>query len=123
MSIEIRILRGSDEINAGFNVFLRAMVGLPRHDVDATEITKEGRYLGAFDGDTVVGSADSYTSWLTVPGGRRVPHAAVTHVGVLPTHTRRRIVTAIAIGIATASAIEVTMAIAAIADVSAATAM
>ncbi len=95
MSIEIRTLLGSDEINAGFDVFLRAMVGLPAHDVDATEITEKGRYLGAFDGDTVVGSADSYTSWLTVPGGRRVPHAAVTHVGVLPTHTRRGIVTAL----------------------------
>ncbi|GAA2607139.1 GNAT family N-acetyltransferase [Paractinoplanes durhamensis] len=92
MSIEFRDLRTPEEVNAGFRVFLRAMVGLPFRDLDATELTEPGRYLGAADGDTIVGSADSYTSWLVVPGGARVPHAAVTHVGVLPTHRRRGIV-------------------------------
>nr|BFE59511.1 GNAT family N-acetyltransferase [Dactylosporangium thailandense] len=92
MSIHIRPLTTPDEVNAGFRVFLRAMVGLPLRDLDATELTEPGRYLGAVDGDVVVGSADSYTSWLIVPGGARVSHAAVTHVGVLPTHRRRGIV-------------------------------
>ncbi|MEV8517318.1 GNAT family N-acetyltransferase [Dactylosporangium sp. NPDC051484] len=92
MSIDIRSLTTPEEVNAGFRVFLRAMVGLPLRDLDATELTEPGRYLGALDGDVVVGSADSYTSWLVVPGGARVSHAAVTHVGVLPTHRRRGIV-------------------------------
>lgn len=92
MSIEIRALTTPEEVNAGFRVFLRAMVGLPFRDIDATEITETGRYLGAFDGGDVVGGADSYTSWLVLPGGTRVPHAAVTHIGVLPTHRRRGIV-------------------------------
>ncbi|WP_432974954.1 GNAT family N-acetyltransferase [Dactylosporangium sp. CA-233914] len=92
MSIEIRPLSTPSEVNAGFRVFLRAMVGLPFRDLDATQLTDPGRYLGALDGDEVVGSADSYTSWLVVPGGARIPHAAVTHVGVLPTHRRRGIV-------------------------------
>ncbi|HVV12633.1 GNAT family N-acetyltransferase [Amycolatopsis sp.] len=90
--IEIRTLATAGEVNAGFRVFLRAMVGLPFRDVDATGITDPGRYLGALDGADVVAGADSYGSWLAVPGGARVPHAAVTHVGVLPTHRRRGIV-------------------------------
>ncbi|MGK5683943.1 GNAT family N-acetyltransferase [Actinoplanes sp. URMC 104] len=92
MSIEIRPLTTPDEVNAGFGVFLRAMVGLPFRDLDAGELTEPGRYLGAVEAGQVVASADSYTSWLVVPGGARVPHAAVTHVGVLPTHRRRGIV-------------------------------
>ena len=90
--IEIRPLTTAEEVNAGFRVFLRAMVGLPFRDVDAAEVTEPGRFLGALDGAEVVGSADSYAGWLVVPGGARVPHAAVTHIGVLPTHRRRGIV-------------------------------
>jgi predicted acetyltransferase len=90
--IRIRQLVTPDEVGAGFRVFLRAMVGLPFRDLDATELTEPGRYLGALDGQEIVGGADSYTSWLVVPGGARVPHAAVTHIGVLPTHRRRGIV-------------------------------
>jgi predicted acetyltransferase len=92
MSIEIRTLATAREVNDGFQVFLRAMVGLPLRDVDAAEVTDPGRYLGALEGSDVVGGADSYGSWLVVPGGARLPHAAVTHVGVLPTHRRRGIV-------------------------------
>ncbi|GAB2842996.1 GNAT family N-acetyltransferase [Actinocorallia aurea] len=95
MTIEIRALDGQAEVDAGLRVFLRAMVGLPFHGVDTTGITEPGRYLGAFDGAEVVGGADSYGGWLVVPGGARVPHAAVTHIGVLPTHRRRGIVSAL----------------------------
>jgi predicted acetyltransferase len=92
MSIEIRPLATAEEVNAGFRVFLRAMAGLPFAELDAVPLTDPGRYLGAFDGDAVVGGADSYGGWLTVPGGAKVPHAAVTHVGVLPTHRRQGLV-------------------------------
>ncbi|OHU79560.1 GNAT family N-acetyltransferase [Mycobacteroides chelonae] len=91
---DIRFLQTSEERERAFAVFWRAMVGLPPLGDLATDgLLEPGRYLGAFDGTELVGGADSYTSWLTVPGGSRIPHAAVTHIGVLPTHTRRGILT------------------------------
>ncbi|HET8586621.1 MAG TPA: GNAT family N-acetyltransferase, partial [Candidatus Limnocylindria bacterium] len=44
--------------------------------------------LGAYDGERMVGGAALWRTSLTVPGGE-VPAAAVTSVGVLPTHRRR----------------------------------
>jgi predicted acetyltransferase len=48
------------------------------------------RFVGAIDGDDVVGCGGAYTFRLTVPGGE-VGAAGVTAVGVLPTHRRRGI--------------------------------
>jgi predicted acetyltransferase len=48
------------------------------------------RFLGAFDGDDVVGCGGAYSFRLTVPGGE-VGAAGVTAVGVLPSHRRRGI--------------------------------
>jgi ribosomal protein S18 acetylase RimI-like enzyme len=92
------VLTRTDEVAAAAAVFRTAMVGLPipSFGPDPGPFIEPGRSLGAFDADgQLVGGADAYTSWLTVPGGARVPHGAVTHVGVLPTHTRRGIVTAL----------------------------
>ncbi len=47
------------------------------------------RCLAAFDGHAVVATAAAHSFELTVPGGRRVPVAGVTMVGVHPTHRRR----------------------------------
>lgn len=47
--------------------------------------------IGAFDGDSVVGGAGSYSFDMTVPGGATVEIAGLTVVGVLPTHRRRGI--------------------------------
>lgn len=49
----------------------------------------------AEDGDRVVGSAGNLSLQLTVPGPATVPTAGVTVVGVLPTHRRRGILTAL----------------------------
>lgn len=49
------------------------------------------RFVGALDGDAVVGCGGVISFELTVPGGRPVPVAGVTAVGVLPTHTRQGI--------------------------------
>ncbi|TDZ76061.1 Enhanced intracellular survival protein [Mycobacteroides salmoniphilum] len=93
---DIRFLQTSAERERAFRVFWRAMVGLPPlGDIAVDQLLEAGRYLGAFDDAELIGGADSYTSWLTVPGGARVPHAAVTHIGVLPTHTRRGILTSL----------------------------
>lgn len=89
VTLEFRHLFDPDEVRSGFGTFLRAMVGLPTMDIDATTITEDGRFIGALESGVVIGGVDSYSGWLAVPGGARVPHAAVTHVGVLPTHRRQ----------------------------------
>ena len=96
---EIRVLDTETELIASSNLFRTAMVGLPvlppYEPGQIRELLEPGRTLGAFVDGAMVGTADSATSGLTLPGGRRVPHAAVTHVGVLPTHTRRGVLTAL----------------------------
>lgn len=49
--------------------------------------------FSAWDGDRCVGHAGQFLVDTTVPGGARVPTAAVSRVGVLPTHRRRGIAT------------------------------
>ena len=51
------------------------------------------RVLAAWDGGRAVGGAGAFPFMLTVPGGR-VAAAGVTLVGVLPTHRRRGVLTA-----------------------------
>lgn len=55
------------------------------------------RVTGAFDGDLLVGTFRSWPVGLTVPGQprRTVPATAVSTVAVLPTHTRRGILSAL----------------------------
>ena len=51
------------------------------------------RMLGAWNDDRIVGGAGAFPFRLTVPGGS-VPAAGVSVVGVLPTHRRRGVLTA-----------------------------
>ena len=51
------------------------------------------RMHAAFDGDAIVGGAGAFPFQLTVPGGV-VPCGGVSVVGVLPTHRRRGVLTA-----------------------------
>ena len=51
------------------------------------------RSFGACEGKEVVGTAAAWPCDMVVPGERRVDAAAVTGVGVLPTHQRRGILT------------------------------
>jgi len=53
----------------------------------------ESDSLAAWDGDTCVGVVAAFRFDSTVPGGALVPTAGVTRVGVLPTHTRRGLLT------------------------------
>jgi predicted acetyltransferase len=98
MSHEVRVLTDDEEIASADTVFRSAMVGAPPVNLTPAEraaLHEPGRTLGAIDDGELVGTAESFGSWLAVPGGARLPHAAVTHVGVLPTHTRRGILTAL----------------------------
>ncbi|MGV9746759.1 GNAT family N-acetyltransferase [Rhodococcus zopfii] len=96
---EIRVLDTEPDLVESSDLFRTAMVGLPAlppyEPGQIRELLEPGRTLGAFVDGVMVGTADSATSGLILPGGRRVPHAAVTHVGVLPTHTRRGVLTAL----------------------------
>ena len=96
MTIEVRRIR-EDELrefietsSAGF---------LERPDVD--KVTEEVRPLwdldrtwAAFDDGQMCGTYRSWATELTVPGGQRLPAAAVSAVTVLPTHRRRGILRA-----------------------------
>lgn len=97
MTHTIRVLEAEDELIKAANVFRAAMIGLPQlSDLQSGQIGKlleHGRTLGAFVDGQLVGTTDAATSRLALPGGRIVSHAAVTHVGVLPSYTRRGIAT------------------------------
>jgi len=49
--------------------------------------------LAAWDSDRCVGHVGAFQFDSTVPGGAKVTTAGVTRVGVLPTHTRRGLLT------------------------------
>lgn len=71
--------------------------GLP-DDVfeDLRHVVETSRSIGAFEGDTMVGTAGAFSLQLTVPGGE-TGCAGVTMVGVVPTHRRRGVMTAMMI--------------------------
>jgi predicted acetyltransferase len=82
-----------DELATSINVVRTAFVEGPASDEEIETrrpLTDLARALGAYDEDgRMCGAARAFGTALTVPGGATVPCAAVTSVGVLPTHTRR----------------------------------
>jgi len=60
----------------------------------ALRLVEPGRQLGAWEDGACVGSAGVFTFEMSVPGGS-LPCAGVTWVGVLPTHRRRGVLTAL----------------------------
>ena len=97
MTTDIRVLDSEDDLIAAVNVFRAAMIGFPPLSNLApgqiTKLLERGRTVGAFVGGKLVGTADAATSRLTLPGGAIVDHAAVSHIGVLPSFTRKGIAT------------------------------
>ena len=53
----------------------------------------DGDWLGAGDGDRCVGNLGAFRFDTTVPGGARLRTAGYSRVGILPTHTRRGLLT------------------------------
>jgi predicted acetyltransferase len=95
MTHEIRHIR-DDEVPA----FIESMSAgfLERPDVEkvAAEVKPLwdlDRTWAALDGERMCGTFRTWATELTVPGGARLPGAAVTNVTVLPTHRRRGILT------------------------------
>jgi predicted acetyltransferase len=97
MTTEIRVLDSEGDLVAAANLFRTAMIGFPPlaglAPGQITTLLERGRTVGAFVNDQLVGTADAVTSGLTLPGGTIVGHAAVTHVGVLPSFTRKGVAT------------------------------
>ena len=97
MTTDIRVLDSEEVVLAAGNVFRAAMIGFPPLSNLApgqiTKLLERGRTVGAFVGGKLVGTADAATSRLTLPGGAIVDHAAVSHIGVLPSFTRKGIAT------------------------------
>lgn len=93
---EIRTLDTQAQLIRSVNVFRQAMFGLPPAGPVNNEwvdtLLQPGRVYGAYEGAELVGTANSFLGTLRLPGGETVSHAAVTHVGVLPTHVRRGVV-------------------------------
>lgn len=101
MSADIRVLDDESDLLAAANLFRTAMVGFPPLTNLApgqiTKLLEPGRTIGAFVDGQLVGTADAVTCGLTLPGGAIVDHAAVTHIGVLPSFTRQGIATELVI--------------------------
>ncbi|WP_084961224.1 GNAT family N-acetyltransferase [Thermoactinospora rubra] len=95
MSFPIRPF-GEDEFGAFADVLNEAFGWAPTpKELERWKAgTEFDRTLAAFDGDRMVGTAGAYTFQMTVPGGR-LPVAGVTTVGVLPSHRRRGILSAL----------------------------
>ncbi|MBG0832801.1 GNAT family N-acetyltransferase [Planomonospora sp. ID67723] len=68
---------------------------IPPHRADRfKDNTEFERSLGAYDGDLLVGATAVCSFTMTVPGGP-IPVGGVTAVGVLPSHRRRGVLTAL----------------------------
>jgi len=96
VAIEVKVA-GPDEV-AG------ALAGIWHYfgsQPEAEEMERLGTILpaervhAAVDGGSIVGGAGAYRFDTTVPGGGKVPTAGVMAVGVLPTHRRRGVLSAL----------------------------
>jgi predicted acetyltransferase len=97
MAIEVRATK-PDEFRRASNAVSAALL-FPPHDDESWERSRpswdEQSSTSAWDGHLCVGHASQFFVETTVPGGGRVRTGAVTRVGVLPTHRRQGIATAL----------------------------
>jgi predicted acetyltransferase len=96
MGLDVRPV-DEDEHDRAVHLFLTALLVPPRvlGPLEVARALSLDRTFGAFLDGELVGTATSFVADMALPGGARVPTAAVTRVGVLPTHTRRGILTAL----------------------------
>lgn len=87
----IRVVQPTEH-RATHSLFRGSLHLRPCTDADWSEREasyEPGRTWGAYRGQEIVGSAQSWSSALAVPGGEMVPTALVSRVGVRADHTRR----------------------------------
>lgn len=88
---------GDDEFRAANALFYGTLHVTPPTDEQwerVRDVYQPGRVLGAFD-QQLIGTARSFDAELVVPGGARVPLAAVTGVGVRADRTRRGVLSSL----------------------------
>ncbi|WP_432094404.1 GNAT family N-acetyltransferase [Streptomyces sp. bgisy100] len=91
MTTESRVLR-RDEWDTWYSTLELAFGGVaePAEERELwQELTEVERSIGVWDGGSCVGTAGAFSFRMCVPGGRIVPAAGVTMVGVTPTHRRQ----------------------------------
>ncbi|HEY8523758.1 MAG TPA: GNAT family N-acetyltransferase [Acidimicrobiales bacterium] len=76
-------------------VFGTGPVATPDYKAQVEAALEPDRTFVVTDGGAVVGTGGAFTYEMTLPGGTPVPLAAVTEVGVAPTHRRRGMLRAI----------------------------
>ncbi|SFB54977.1 Predicted acetyltransferase [Amycolatopsis marina] len=95
MTDHVTRLLSQDELRTANTLFRGTLHVAPATDEEwarSTESYQPDRTLGVFDTE-LIGTARSFDSDLTVPGGARVPLSAVTGVGVRADRTRRGVLT------------------------------
>jgi predicted acetyltransferase len=96
MPIDVRPCASLDELRQGLVIW--HYFGSEAQEEDATRFAKildPERMHVAWDGPRAVGGAGAFTFELSLPGGRRVRAGGVTVVGVLPSHRRQGVLTAL----------------------------
>jgi predicted acetyltransferase len=96
MTVDVRACGSLEELRAGLDA-INHYFGHRNEPEDAERFAQwieVERMHVAPEGGRVVGGAGAFTFRLSVPGGGSVPAAGVTVVGVLPTHRRRGVLTA-----------------------------
>ncbi len=96
MTWDIRPCTNIEEFAAALGAIGHYFGGWPADDATVERFSSNlplDRIFGAWDGDRLMGGAGAFAFELTVPGGT-VPCGGVTVVGVLPTHRRRGVLTA-----------------------------
>jgi predicted acetyltransferase len=95
MTLDVRVT-SPDEYRAAVGSIAVALMFSPPNDEDWAQSLPSWEIMpsySAWDGDRCVGHAGQFLVDTTVPGGTRLPTAAVSRVGVLPTHRRRGLAT------------------------------
>jgi predicted acetyltransferase len=95
---DIRTLSGADQLREASALFRRTMHDAPADDEQWSHAL--GSYdastaLGAYDDTGMIGTLTAYDSVIALPGGKTVPMAAVSRVGVRPDRTRRGVLNAV----------------------------
>ncbi len=94
-NFEVKALGDTTGRRQAFAKFRQSMLGIG--DIGRVNADAEASYLeggspiGGFVDGELQGVVNGYPSSISLPGGGRVSHLAVTHVGVSPTHARRGI--------------------------------
>lgn len=93
--MDIRSITDEAGRRQAFALFREAMLGigdLGRSSPEAeARFLRDGKPFGGYEGDVLRGVVNGYDSSVILPGGERVSHLSVTHVGVSPEASRRGI--------------------------------